>query len=146
VKKFQVKREKIIEAATEFVGTRFLHQGRDKAGVDCVGLLVAVGRAIGYPEIFDVEGYRRVPSADTIRETLRKNCDEIEVSEVKPGDIFLMRMGGIKPRHAAIFLGDVWHGEPAMVHAVAPVVKVQPLSDFPSSWFVCGFRIKGVKG
>lgn len=148
---YQTTRKQIIDAAKSCAGIRFVHQGRSESGVDCVGLLVLVGKKINYPEIFDVQGYRRVPSADTIRETLRKNCDEIPIASALPGDIFLMRMGGVKPRHAAIYLGDRWseqeddpNPEPCIIHAVAPVVKIQPLSDFPKEWFVAGFRIRNI--
>jgi cell wall-associated NlpC family hydrolase len=143
MEKFQVTREEIVAAARSFLGIRFLHQGRDENGLDCVGFLVAIGKKIGYPEIFDVEGYRRVPSADTIRETLRKNCDEIKVENAKPGDIFLMRMGGIKPRHTSVYLSD--EGEPQIIHAGMNGVRIQPFSDFPPSWFVAAFRLKGIR-
>lgn len=144
-------RNEIIEAARQMLGVRFRHQGRDEVnGVDCVGFLVKIGETIGYPHIFDVEGYRRVPSANTIRETLRLNCDEIAVKDVGRGDIFLMRLGGIKPRHAAILYNaetDIEAGiTPSIIHASHRGVMIEPLSNFPSSWFVAGFRIRGLAG
>lgn len=135
-------RDDICNTARQFVGCRFRHQGRNENGVDCVGLLVVVARAVGYEHITDVEAYRRTPSANTIRETLAANCDEIPLEDVRRGDILLMRMGGRKPRHAGILLSD--GDDPLFIHAVTPAVRIQPISDFPASWFVAGFRMRGL--
>jgi cell wall-associated NlpC family hydrolase len=142
VNDFSITRQAILDAARSMLGVRFLHQGRDeRTGLDCVGFLIALGRKIGYPEIFDVSGYRRTPSADTIRRMMRKNCDEIPVSEAKPADIFLMRMHGRKPRHAAVYLDEA---EPRIIHAGYMGVQIEPLSNFPREWFVAAFRARGV--
>lgn len=141
---FQATREQIIETAKSFAGVAFLHQGRSTVGTDCVGLLVLVGRSLNYPDVRDITDYRRVPKAEDIKATLALNCDEIPLSDILPGDIYLMRMQSRKARHAAIYLGNEWHGEPALIHAVMPVVKIQPLSDFDKSWFVSAFRMRGI--
>lgn len=147
---FEVTRSEIIESAERLIGLPFVHQGRSVVtGVDCVGLLVCIARMIGYPKIIDVEGYRRLPSAETIREVLGQNCDEIPVEDCRPGDIFLMRTGGIKARHAAVFHSDqndaVNGKEPMLIHAVQRGgVKLEPKASYPESWFVAGFRMKGL--
>ncbi len=149
---FTVTREEIVDAAMSLRGTRFRHQGRDAAtGVDCVGFLAVVGGLIKYPKIFDLEGYRRTPSAQVIREMLRANCDEIPLNEVGIGDIFLMRMGGVKPRHAAIKLSDtidIERGlEPQLIHAKGlgfdGAVVIEPIRQWISECVV-GFRIRGL--
>ena len=147
---YTVTRQQIVTAAESMLGLPFVHQGRSaETGVDCVGLLVVMGRLIGYPEITDVEGYRRTPSAQVIREVLGQNCDEIPLEEVGVGDIWLMRMGGIKPRHAAIcrsLENDAKAGkEPMLIHAAKDGVKVEPLRNYPQSWFVAGFRVRGLQ-
>lgn len=148
--KYEITRKQILEAAESMLGLPFVHQGRsDRTGVDCVGLLVCIARKLGYPEIVDIEGYRRVPKAETIRETLAVNLEEIPVEDCKPGDIFLMRTGGIKARHAAIYHSDetdaVKGKQPMLLHAVQiGGVKLEPKSLFPNSWYVAGFRMKGL--
>lgn len=147
---YKVTRQQVLEAAESMLGLPFVHQGRsDRTGVDCVGLLVCIARKLGYPEIVDIEGYRRIPKAETIRETLGVNLDEIPVEECGPGDIFLMRTGGIKARHAAILHSDVTDAvsgkQPMLLHAVQiGGVKLEPKSLFPDSWYVAGFRMKGL--
>lgn len=149
---YQVTRNEVVNAALQLAGTRFRHQGRDaENGIDCVGLLVVVGQMIGYPHIFDVQGYRRTPSAQVIRETLEKNCDEIPLEEVRRGDIYLMRMGGRKPRHAGIRISDevdYANGlEPMMIHAkgFGPTGRtvIEPVEMW-KPYFVAGFRVRGL--
>jgi cell wall-associated NlpC family hydrolase len=136
---YSVTRNEITEAAFSLIGTRFRHQGRDKkTGVDCVGLLVVVGRMVNYPDIVDLTDYRRTPSAETIYETLKTNCDEIPLSEAGDGDFYQMRLHGIKPRHVAIRHGN------GVIHAASGGVRWQPFSDFPAVWFVRAFRCRGL--
>jgi hypothetical protein len=45
-----IKRADLVAAARRFRGTPFVHQGRNRDGVDCLGLLLAAGRACN-PEI-----------------------------------------------------------------------------------------------
>lgn len=147
---YTVTRQQILTAAESMIGLPFIHQGRSaETGVDCVGLLVVMGRLIGYPEIQDVEGYRRTPSAQVIRQVLGQNCDEIPLDEVREGDIWLMRMGGIKPRHVAICQSLAYDPkvgkEPMLLHASKEGVKLEPVRNFPASWFVAGFRVRGLK-
>lgn len=135
-------RSNIIQTARELLGVRFLHQGRNPAtGLDCVGLLIVLAQRLGYPHQ-DVQGYRRTPSADTIRQMLLTNCDEIPLVDVKDGDIYLMRLGGIKPRHVSIF--HRFNGRDSVIHASANGVRCEEMSNFPSSWFVAAFRLRGV--
>lgn len=44
-------RAAIITAARAQLGTPFRHQGRSAQGVDCVGLLICIGRALDLPRI-----------------------------------------------------------------------------------------------
>lgn len=54
----------LSEAARAYLGVPFRHQGRNPAvGLDCVGLLVVAGCAIGLPvELHDCHNYGRDPS------------------------------------------------------------------------------------
>lgn len=147
-----ITREAIAAAAMSLANTPFRHQGRDPvSGIDCVGLPFVVGKMLGYPYLADITGYRRAPSANVIREMLRTNCDEIDASEVGVGDIYLMRMGGRKPRHVAIKISDTLDLakgiEPMLIHAKGIGAKGKVVIEPVRQWateFVCGFRLRGV--
>lgn len=132
-------------------GIRFLHQGRSREGVDCVGLLYVMLTELEYPAIIDVEAYRRSPPASVIYETMRANFDEIPVNEVGLGDIYLMRIpGGAKVKHASVVVNDkrdIFEGiEPQIVHAYelgTKAVVVDALETW-RPWCVYGFRLKGL--
>lgn len=142
-----MNRKTVIETAKSYVGLPFVHQGRSKVtGVDCVGLLVCMGKEFEYPDLKDAEAYRRIPSATVIRDILNQNCDEIPLEEMREGDIYLMRMGGRKPRHAAILHYDPrYGGKPCLIHATREGVRIEAMSRFPITWFVAGFRIRGLE-
>lgn len=149
---FTITRREIADKALSMRGVRFLHQGRSReTGVDCVGFVEVILREFCYPMIVDVIGYRASPPAKIIYETLCKNFDEIPVDEVGLGDIFLMRIGGRKPKHASILVNDktdLTRGvEPEIVHAYAlggrgKVVK-EPLTMWQPQC-VNGFRFRGL--
>lgn len=143
----------MIDAARSLVGVPFIHQGRSAAsGLDCVGMIIVLGHLIKYPhEIADVEGYARTPSAGKLLEMMNKNLDEIPLSEVRAGDIYLMRVGGIKPRHTAVRVSDeldIVNGkEPTMVHALNRGRMNRVVEHRCRQWqqgFVKGFRIRGL--
>lgn len=150
-KQYKVTRNEIVAAGTAMLGWKFRHQGRNENGVDCVGFLVVLGEKLNYPFLNDVEAYRRVPSAQVIRETLQMNCDEIDASEVRKGDIYLMRTGGRKPRHAALRISDdtdLLKGvEPQLIHSYGDEktgkVVIEPVRQWEHN-FVCGFRLRGL--
>lgn len=143
--KFKVKRNEIIEAAETMLGLPFLHQGRNPdIGVDCVGLLVVMGSKIGYPDLVDAEAYKRTPSSAVIKSVLAQNCDEIPLGEAGVGDIYLMRMGGIKPRHTAIVYDDI-DGERFIIHASKRGVKVERKDNYPAPWYVAAYRVRGLE-
>lgn len=142
---FTVTRQRIIEVARSYIGLPFVHQGRSKeTGVDCVGLLVCMGTELEYPNLIDAEAYRRTPSANVIRAILGANCDEIPTHEAQEGDMYLMRLGGIKPRHASVLCHDPKYGEPCIIHATKDGVRIEPKRRFPDHWFVSAFKARGV--
>lgn len=140
---YQVTREQIVTEARSLLGVPFLHQGRNpQLGLDCVGLCVEIARRVDYPEIIDLEAYKRTPSASDLLELLRANLDEIDLSEVGIGDVYLMKMGGAKPRHVAIKTS-----EKEMVHALSSLSIKRVIEQNISLYrpeFVRGFRLRGL--
>jgi cell wall-associated NlpC family hydrolase len=146
---YELRRQQILEAAHSLIGLPFVHQGRSaETGVDCVGLLVVVARMVDYPDIKDIEGYRRIPSSTVIKETLAENLDEIALADARPGDVFLMKQGGLLARHASIYYSDEFDVEkgvePQIIHAVKEGVRIEPISAYTKSWYVSAFRMRGL--
>jgi len=136
---FSVTRKEILEAAISLRGVRFVHQGRNDSGVDCVGFLHVVANKIGLPNIVDATDYKRQPQPEVLWKYLLKNCEEIPLSEIRPADVFFMRLHSPKPRHTAMLFD-----ENNIIHASEKGVRIQPLSDFHKEWFCRAVRIRGV--
>jgi NlpC/P60 family putative phage cell wall peptidase len=97
--------EAIVRAARACLETPFVHQGRlPGVGLDCIGLLVAVARAIGYPHQ-DRDGYGRLPAQGLLESTLSSHLDEVPRSMLQPGDVLAFRFRR-DPQHVGILTGD----------------------------------------
>ena len=94
----------IVEAARKWVGVPFLHQGRTRAGVDCVGLLIVVALDLGLP-VEDVKTYGKVPHPRIMGAELERQMDRIAVGQLSPGDVVWMAWRKV-PHHLAIYTGD----------------------------------------
>jgi hypothetical protein len=74
--------ELIVEAARSWVGTPFMHQQSLKGvGVDCVGVILGVGRELGILEISPEEwapfaAYTRQPNPARMRKAMRRFLSE----------------------------------------------------------------------
>jgi cell wall-associated NlpC family hydrolase len=105
-----------IKEARKYVGTPFKHQGRDKNGMDCIGIITVPLNNIGFFE-YDNINYRRYGLGGEIIEILNKYCYEISIySKLEPGDILMFSKG--RSQHLAIYTGE------SIIHANNSVGKV----------------------
>lgn len=63
--------EKFVEAARSYVGVPFKHQGRSRAGLDCVGLIVVAARECGL-NVPMLATYGRTPYYPDLKKELMK--------------------------------------------------------------------------
>lgn len=71
--------QRLIDEARSWVGVPFLHQGRSRQGIDCIGLvLVAMWRTGALSESYHVADYGRLPHKDRLLNALRLDCARIE--------------------------------------------------------------------
>ncbi len=103
----------IVAAARSWLGVPFQHQGRTRAGVDCAGLIICIGRDLGeLPADWDVNGYTRQPDG-----SMFAHCAErLGPSGQTPGAVALMRFAE-EPQHLGVLV-PYRHGGLALVHAL----------------------------
>ena len=89
-----------VNAARKYLGVKFHHQGRNVAGLDCLGLVILAARDIGrYLE--DLKGYARTPDGDKLKKECERQLKAGDINNMKEGDILLMRFRR-EPQHLAI--------------------------------------------
>lgn len=110
-----MKRDEIVEEALTWVGTKWVHQGRTRNGVDCVGLLCKVADKFNmYYE--DKTNYSRNPNGFEFLEQLRKFFPPARVNQNPHGLIAIMREN-VYPCHTGIiYMKD---GRRRLIHATA---------------------------
>jgi hypothetical protein len=102
-----VERAELVERAEWYADQRvpYLEQGRTLEGMDCVGLLVVVGKDLGLTT-FDFLEYAR-PDTPLFQILLEAHLLKIPVEEAGPGDIF-----GLKyvraPHHCGLVTARQW--------------------------------------
>lgn len=138
-------RDDIVKAARSHIGTTFLHQGRTRAGMDCIGLVLNVGWELGFlPREYDVQGYSRIPDGRLFAE-----CDRMLKRIPAPayGGVLVMRFD-IEPQHLA-FVGE-YDGHPTVIHALwnrdrkqSKVLETRLSSDLRSKIVGC-FDVPGI--
>ncbi|MCR9212556.1 MAG: NlpC/P60 family protein [Proteobacteria bacterium] len=98
----------ILDAARDWIGVRWQHQGRSRqGGVDCVGLIVVVARSLGL-DLEDVHGYQRQSNGLQLMKELNKRFKKTSVTHYKKGDIgvfkessFPIHVGFLNPEEGA---------------------------------------------
>lgn len=134
-----------VEVARSYIGTPYRHQGRKQGvGVDCLGLLILVARAVGWvPPEYNVTGYRRMPDGYKLIDHLRRELVEIPYEEMSPGDFLCVRFDK-HPHHVGV-IGDYHLGGLSLIHANSVTGRVEEsrLVFNSGMQFVAAFR-KGV--
>jgi len=130
-------RADIVNAARAYLGVRWHHQGRSRAGIDCIGLAVAVARDVGFT-VQDVTDYGRIPDGQRLRQGLLDHMQSVDRAWA-PGDVLLMRFERY-PVHVGI-ASDV-----GLIHAYAQMRRVveHRMDDTWRGRVLQAFRFPGV--
>lgn len=131
-----VTRADVVAEARSWKDVRWHHQGRSRAGVDCVGLVIKVSHALGLSD-FDIADYARQPDPTMMRALLAAHMNPITKPEA--GDVLLMRFER-EPQHVAIMTDS------GIIHAYAQARKVTEhrLDSVWRSRIVGAYRFKGL--
>lgn len=134
--------EHVVAAARGYLDVRWRHQGRTRAGLDCIGLVVCVARELGLSSA-DAAGYGRHPDAGRLRAALRTHCVQ-RSGDAAPGMVALLRFER-EPQHLAIVTPYALGGL-AIVHALTSARRVveHRLDDTYRSRIVELFDLPGV--
>lgn len=107
--------EAVIAEARTWLGVPYRHQGRTRLGIDCVGLPIVVGQALGlWPPRFEIANYGRLPSAE-LAERVQAHCQRIP--QAIPGALIMIAWTRTAA-HVAICTGTT------MIHAYESVGRV----------------------
>lgn len=121
-----MREKEIVAAARDYIGVPFVHQGRSRLGLDCLGLLVRVAqdcdlRLDGAPVWQrDEGGYGHYPDADHLRAQLEAVLQSAEA--LAEGCVVLMQHDGTA-RHLGV-VGEYAGDELSLIHAYAPAKSV----------------------
>lgn len=97
-----VTASEVVAAARSYTGVRWVHQGRNRAGLDCVGLIIRVAHDLGLSE-FDATGYGTSPNGDLGR-ALREQCIvQSPGTEPAPAMVAEIRFE-LEPQHVALIV------------------------------------------
>ena len=92
---------KYLEKARSYINTPFKHQGRNKNGLDCIGIVVVPLNDIGF-FTYENKNYRKYGLGGEIIDVLSKYCYEVEKPfKYMAGDILLFSKGA--SQHLAIY-------------------------------------------
>jgi cell wall-associated NlpC family hydrolase len=104
----------VADAAASYEGVKWRHQGRDRNGIDCLGLLVMVAIDLGIEGAekfvrYDFRNYGRLPPNRLAQELISAG-----MLRAQPGigRVGLFAQPGTYPSHVAIF------GDGEMIHAL----------------------------
>lgn len=113
-------RHEVVTAARSWLGVPWLPFGRSSDGIDCIGLIIMVGRQLGEGADWLEEPYARFPTERQVRGVLERHLNPLQ-GNPEPGDIALIRW-----RRTANHLAFVTDGhEPfGLLHAYATVGRV----------------------
>lgn len=134
-------RAQVLAEARRWLGTPFHHQGRlIGVGVDCVGLVVGVARALGIG-VEDRCGYARLPDGASLAAELQRQLRPLPLGRAAPGDVLLLRIRR-QPQHVG-FLGEA----ATLIHAYSGADRVveTPLTGWWWQRVLTAYRFPGIE-
>ncbi|MGI3212570.1 C40 family peptidase [Roseovarius tibetensis] len=105
----------IVAEARTWLGTPWRHQGRARSGLDCVGLVVVVARALRLSD-YDHTAYGRRAQGQNFVDHFRAHMDGVAITDSRPGDV-LVFADQAYPCHCGFLTERL--GRPHLLHAHA---------------------------
>ncbi|MCA1596139.1 MAG: C40 family peptidase [Chloroflexi bacterium] len=139
-----VTRQEIVDQARQYLGVPYLHQGRNRAGLDCIGLIVLVARDLGM-DVQDRADYSVDPEPERLFAGLGQHLEEVPVEQAGPGDVVLFRVR-TEPQHTGILSAGP-DGDPHLIHSYSSPSVARVVETVISTWaerMVAAYRFPGL--
>lgn len=112
-------REAFVTAARSYVGCPWLHMGRTRRGIDCVGIIINAGLECGLHQYDDEIYYTRKSSGQDLLAPFRAHMIEMPLNRhvftrFKPADLLIFK-DKYYPQHVGILATR--RGKPSLIHA-----------------------------
>jgi cell wall-associated NlpC family hydrolase len=124
------KAQRVVDAAKEYLGTRYQWGGMSRTGVDCSGLMVLAFKAadISLPRV----------SGDQYR-----YGRDLPRAKVRPGDLLFFRSGAAATiGHSGLVVEVLPSGEVKFIHAISSGVVISSLNDpHWNAHYLCACRV-----
>ncbi len=127
-----VTRAQVVDEARSWLGTPFKHQGRTRAGIDCVGLCVMVARGLDLSN-YDITAYENTTHQRGFLQHFDANAWQLQLTETQPGDMVVFT-DPVHPCHVGIL--SERFGVPYVIHAVARL-RVVCETPYAGNWERC---------
>jgi cell wall-associated NlpC family hydrolase len=101
-----------VTQARDYIGVPFRHAGRNRNGVDCVGLVLCAAYDLKLTT-FQTPPYSRQVDSEAMRRGLMACGREVSPQELEPGDVLFLKVLGT-PTHLAVYTGAT------IIHAYEP--------------------------
>ena len=119
-----IARSRIVASARSWLGVPYVHQGRSKKGIDCIGLIVETARGVGLPIPPIPNNYTANPTSDMLLSACALNLQQAaDPTKLLPGSIAVL--WGFERGAAQHFAIVGVHAlKPTMIHAFSKHRKV----------------------
>lgn len=138
----RVRRDDIVAAARSKIGTPFRHQGRGDHGLDCVGLVIVLGKELGVLD-YDVRTYQKRTNGHQFMTYFRESgLREATWADRRIGDVVVMHDQHF-PCHVAV-LSSVQPDAIVHAHAMRRGVLEEAYTPHWHKRFVGLYRFPGI--
>lgn len=139
-----VTADAIIAEARGWLGIPWRHQGRTRAGIDCVGLVVCVAHALDLSD-YDATGYGRRAQGQGFVAHFRDNMDAVAIPDARPGDV-LVFSDHAYPCHCGFLTERLGHPHLLHAHATRRKVIEEPYAGEWPARVRFAFRFRSTRG
>lgn len=124
-------RDEVVALAREWLRVRWKHQGRTRNGVDCAGVVVLVGKALGL-QYEDKPSYQRRTHGQEFVKEFQTYLIEVSPTDTLPGNVVTFTDSAY-PCHCGIFSVKLGVLHIIHAHATRKQVVEEPFAhDWPS--------------